>query len=320
MRLLLLALGCANAAAPEPATPEAPKPTPHTAVPLAAGAPAPVVRFIAMGDGGEGNPTQYAVADAVQQVCAAHGCDFVLYLGDNIYQDGVDGVDDAQFKTKFEDPYAGLDLIFHVVLGNHDYGELSLSESKAAHEIAYSAQSEKWNLPARSYTFVQEHVQFYALDTNEILVWDRPEQKAWLEAERAKSSATWHIAFGHHPYISNGPHGNAGTYEGHANIPIASGKSVKRFMDDAICGQMHLYLSGHDHNRQWLQDQCGTAFIVSGAAAKTRGLVGRGTPTHYEDDTKAGFLWVEIDGDILRGVFYDQEGSVDFERSFNRGF
>jgi hypothetical protein len=29
---------------------------------------------------------------------------------------------------------------------------------------------------------------------------------------------------------------------------------------------------------------------------------------------------VEIDGDTLRGVFYDQEAFVDYEHSFTRGF
>jgi hypothetical protein len=278
-----------------------------------------VVRFIAMGDGGEGNKTQYAVAKAVQQVCAERGCDFVLYLGDNFYNDGVEGVDDAQFQTKFEQPYAELDLIFHVVLGNHDYGELSFAESKAQVEVDYSARSTKWSMPARHYTFVREHVQFYALDTNEIMVWDRPAQKAWLDAQRADSDAQWHIAFGHHPYLSDGQPGTAGSDAGRPYIPIASGGNVKDFMDSSVCGQMHLYLSGHDHNRQWLEDQCGTAFIVSGAAAKTSGLVGRETPTQFEDDKKSGFLWVEIEGNTLRGVFYDQDASVDDESSFPRG-
>lgn len=320
MSALFFTLACANpSAAPLEAT-SAEEKRPASPPPVTEpSASAPVLRFIAMGDGGVGNDTQYAVAKAVKSVCAERGCDFVLYLGDNIYNDGVSGVEDPQFQTKFEQPYAELDLIFHMVLGNHDYGELSLAESKAEFEVAYSEHSTKWSMPARHYTFTQEHVQFYALDTNQIMVWDRPEQQAWLDRERAASTADWHIAFGHHPYISNGQHGNAGEYEGSAYIPIASGKSMKDFMDTSICGQMNLYLSGHDHNRQWLEEQCGTNFIVSGAAAKTSGLVGRETPTHFEDDRKAGFLWVEIEGNTLTGVFYDQDASVDYESSFTRG-
>ena len=99
--------------------------------------PPEIVRFIAMGDGGEGNADQYAVAATVKSVCDAKddehgpGCDFVLYLGDNFYDD-VEGVDDEQFQTKFELPYADLDLPFWVVLGNHDYGVCRSGSGRAS--------------------------------------------------------------------------------------------------------------------------------------------------------------------------------------------
>ena len=61
------------------------------------------VRFVAMGDGGEGNMRQFQVATVIENVCNAHGgCDFALYLGDNIYDSGVDSAMDEQFQTKFE--------------------------------------------------------------------------------------------------------------------------------------------------------------------------------------------------------------------------
>jgi hypothetical protein len=51
---------------------------------------APVVaRFIALGDGGTGTLAQYQVAAAAKTVCDQKGCDFALYLGDNIYEVGV---------------------------------------------------------------------------------------------------------------------------------------------------------------------------------------------------------------------------------------
>ena len=45
-----------------------------------------IVRFIAVGDTGTGKEGQYQVANAIEKVCAAHGCDFALGLGDNIYE------------------------------------------------------------------------------------------------------------------------------------------------------------------------------------------------------------------------------------------
>src|SRR5260221_14717850 len=76
------------------------------------------VRFIAFGDAGAGTGAQYAVAQAMKEVCAALGCDFAVMLGDNIYPDGVHSPRDLQFETKFEDPYEELNFPFFVALGN----------------------------------------------------------------------------------------------------------------------------------------------------------------------------------------------------------
>ena len=88
------------------------------------GAPSPPsdarVRFIAIGDPGTGSEHQFAVGAAMAQVCEARGCEFVVELGDNIYLSGVSSAYDEQFETKFEAPYAGLDVPFFLVLGNHD--------------------------------------------------------------------------------------------------------------------------------------------------------------------------------------------------------
>src|SRR5690606_35788973 len=40
-----------------------------------------VIRFVALGDAGEGNDEQHQVADAIGAVCALKGCEFALYLG-----------------------------------------------------------------------------------------------------------------------------------------------------------------------------------------------------------------------------------------------
>lgn len=287
-----------------------------------------VVRFIALGDGGEGNAAQYAVARAVKDVCDSKtdeygpGCEFALYLGDNFYDDGVESIDDSQFETKFELPYAELSFPFYVVLGNHDYGETSLEFWRTPHQVAYSALSQKWTMPSEFYTKSHEHALFIGLDTNAIMtktVLGDDGQEAWIRDVHATNDATWTIAFGHHPYISNGQHGNAGTYEGiPIEIPVVSGTQIKEFMNAQICGKVDLYISGHDHNRQWLSPTCGTEFIVSGAASKTTDLAGRGTPTLFEDDGQEGFLWVELKDNTLTGEFYTKTGVLDFTQSITK--
>ncbi len=72
-----------------------------------------------------------SVGQAMADICAVKlgaendperaGCDFVVGLGDNIYESGVTSVDDPQFEEKFELPFEPVDLPFYLVLGNHDW-------------------------------------------------------------------------------------------------------------------------------------------------------------------------------------------------------
>jgi len=282
-----------------------------------------VTRFVVLGDGGTGGAAQYQVARAVADVCRAHGCDFALYLGDNIYERGPDAVDDTQFRDKFELPYAALDFPFYVVLGNHDYvGDLfsgtAFDANKGDLEVAYSARSRKWTMPNHYYAIEHGPVALFAIDTTAILygeVRDALEQGAWLEAAIAQSRAPWKIVFGHHPYISNGSHGNAGHFDGRTenDLPSQNGEPLKRFVEQNICHRAQVYFAGHDHDREWLDPVCGTSFIVSGAAAKLRALASRDAqPTRFVDDAHFGFLWVEADAEGLRGVFFDDSGAVSY--------
>lgn len=239
-------------------------------------------------------------------------------LGDNFYYDGVEAVNDSEFPEKFELPYANLDFPFYVVLGNHDYGYEEIAEWKAEFQVLYT--SERWNMPARYHSFQEGLATFFGLDTNAIMVDDlisanASDQQTWLDGGLAAATTPWRFAFGHHPYISNGSHGNAGSYEGLAGIPIVSGAKMLAVMEESICGKVDVYFCGHDHNRQWLKPKCGTEFIVSGAAAKTTALKDRGNETFFENDLSEGFLLVALSEDSLRGVFYNRDGMNEFERT-----
>jgi hypothetical protein len=280
------------------------------------------IRFVVLGDGGEGNDAQYQVGHTMAEVCGQLGCDFALYLGDNFYSTGVSSVDDPQFDTKFEMPYADLEIPFYVVLGNHDYGAsgLGIEAWKGNYQVEYTSRSRKWHMPNEYYSFTEGPATFFALDTNAIM-WGvgTQTQQDWLDAEISGATTPWRIAFGHHPYISNGSHGNAGNYEGLPSLtPIMAGRHVRDLFEESLCDRVDVYFSGHDHNRQWLPEACGIQHFVSGAASKTTGLVGRGNDTDYEDDSEVGFLWVQIRGDELLGRFYDQNGDVDFEQTITR--
>lgn len=280
----------------------------------------PTLRFVAMGDTGKGNQGQKDVAAAIAAHCAARGCDFVQLLGDNIYDSGVSGVDDPQWQTKFEEPYKAIALPFYVVLGNHDYGGdgAGWEFGKGAHEIAYTAKSMKWKLPAAHYRRTVGNVDFFGLDSN-LVMFNREvdKQKSALATWLASSTTTWKIALGHHPYLSNGTHGNAGNYDGLWFVPIAGGQNVKKFFDDNVCGKVDLYISGHDHSRQWMTDTCkGTELAVSGAGASATDLPGR-NKTRFQSK-ELGFLYVTITGRTLTAEFIDKTGKVEFTRTLTK--
>lgn len=298
------------------------------------------VRFVVIGDVGEGNESQHKVADAIQAKCASDGCDFVVMLGDNIYDSGVDGVDDPQWQTKFEEPYENIDLPFFVVLGNHDYGGSFLGVDtggmgnewdKGPYEVMYTDVSDKWNMPSTHYTFTWGNVGFIMLDTNSIM-WDNTDhgdQRAWYPTALMEvADADWVFQAGHHPYLSNGAHGNAGNYESIEvagveipnPIPLLNGDDVEAFFDEVVCGTIDISFSGHDHNRQWINEPqalCGAELIVSGAGAKVKELDGD-NEVFFQDADTPGFLWVEVIGDSLRGQFIDENGQLNFERTITR--
>lgn len=279
-------------------------------------AAAPRLRFVAVGDTGKGDDDEAAVGAAIALKCQIAGCDFVLLLGDNVYDSGVTSPTDPQFQTKFEVPFQAVTAPFWVALGNHDYGGNGLGNEfgKAAHQIAYSQRSAKWRMPAAYYRFAQGDAEFFALDTNMQMYGQDAQQKADVKRWLATSTATWKIAFGHHPYRSNGPHGNAGSYDGLPLVPRVNGQGVKDFAEEVYCGRVDLYLSGHDHSRQWLTDTCnGTSLVVSGAGARGTDLDQKNPSLFQSNDL--GFLYVVLEGRRLTAEFVHTSGTINYART-----
>lgn len=303
--------------APGPsAGPSAPSPTPP---PSPTPATPPAVRFVAMGDTGTGENSQLKIGNAIAAKCAKDGCDFVQLLGDNLYPSGAASTSDPVWQQKFEAPYAAVNLPFYAVLGNHDYGAdgAGTDFAKGKNEIDYSNVSTKWKMPSAYYRFAKGAAEFFALDTNMAMFDQVSAQKVAVTAWALASKAPWKIAFGHHPYKSNGPHGNAGKYD---NVPIPgpwTGKGVKEFLEQTVCGKVDLYLSGHDHSQQWLNESCnGTELAVSGAGAKTTELPGSNA-TLFQS-LELGFLYLVVEEKKLTAQFVDENGNVEFTHVLNK--
>jgi tartrate-resistant acid phosphatase type 5 len=285
------------------------------------------VRFAAVGDTGKGNPQQRQVGEAMAQVCAAQGCDFVALLGDNFYPSGVSSTTDPQWETAFVQPYAHVQAPFFAVLGNHDYGGNGSGNEleKAQHEVAYSQVNPKWHLPATHYRFSAGPVDFFVADTNRSLYALDAQVRADFERWWGESTAPWRVVLGHHPLRSNGRHGNAGSYDGVTFVPLANGASVRSFLEDEVCGRADLYLCGHEHVMEWLEPTCGragsgrrTELVISGGGASPTTFPEALTNADRFRAEGLGFLYVVIRGDTLTGTFYDAEGQARFTRTFTR--
>ncbi|WP_227996106.1 metallophosphoesterase [Nocardia australiensis] len=282
------------------------------------------VRVLVTGDAGTGTRAQWAVADAMRDAHGRQPFSLALGLGDNIYESGPNSGIDVQFADKFENPNAGLDFPWLMVLGNHDNSSIYGGDGgwllRGNNEVEYHAHSPRWWMPSRYYSVrIPEQrpvVEFFVLDINPLASYIPPlfdpywsvdgqfmnEQRAWLDQSIAQSPAPWKVACTHHPYLNNGPHGDAGRYEGLPIEPL-NGVHAKRFFDDHVVGKCHFILSGHDHSLQVLEptpESKGTRQIISGAAAKTVGAEprlnpgGSGNAALYENYHELGFMVMEL--------------------------
>jgi Calcineurin-like phosphoesterase len=247
----------------------------------------PLFRFVAVGDVGLGNEEQYQVAQAMNCYLQNNPYSLALLTGDNIYYNG----EIEKVSAVFEKPYEALlkrDVRFHAVLGNHD-----IRINNGEDQLRYSG----FNMQGRYYTFAQDPIQFFALDTNSNTAWE--EQLNWLEENLANSQATWKIVYGHHPLYSSGMHGS-------------DRDLIERLAPLFSRYQVQLYLSGHDHNYERTKLIDGTTYLVCGGGSNTR-PVGHSSWTAHSASilSFAAFevysKWIKI-----RGI--DREGNI-FDRA-----
>eukprot|EP01037_Dinobryon_pediforme_P002184 gene2184-2221_t len=268
------------------------------AMALSAGLP-----FVLVGDWGRRGAKKQREVGAQMGVTAAEmGSRFVISMGDNFYEDGVSGLDDPQWSGSFESIYhaPSLQTPWHVILGNHDY------QGNVEAQIAYSARSKRWNMPARYFMTSEtlpdgSGVDFFYLDTNPFISayhgtkvaiggQDIVAQLAWLDAALGRSQAKWKILIGHHPLYT-----------------VSGGKSDQPEMIAAIKPLMQkhrvfIYINGHQHNFQYLQVD-GMHFITNGAGSKTK-RPKHAQPGQFASDSH-GFMAVNLTSERFAFRFVD---------------
>lgn len=284
--------------------------------------PATTLRFVAVGDTGTGSESAYLVASAIGAKCAAEGCDFITLLGDNIYPGGVTSTTDSEWGPKVQVPYESLGIPLWAVLGNHDYGSNGDAFERPDFQIAYGETHPLWNMPARHYTHEPENALLIALDTN-LALFDEDDsvatQTAFAGAALADAAdPRWKIALGHHPYLSNGNHGNAGSFDDFRADSLGSGVHLKRLFETAICGKVDIILTAHDHSRQVLpgNETCPTLNVVSGGGGN-RGTLPGSNPFLFQDPNN-GFAYFVVTPQHLRMEMVDVAGTVDYVLELER--
>jgi hypothetical protein len=233
------------------------------------------IKFAVIGDSGRGSKEQIEVAARMEAYRQHFDYQFVLMLGDNIYE-GPASADD--YRLKFEEPYQALlaaGVKFYAALGNHD----------DTNQIYYKP----FNMDGhRYYTFVppvnpltrwDTRVRFFALDSTYI----DGEQSRWLEKETTDSRAEWKIAFLHHPLYTSGRY-------------TLAARGIRFALESSLVnGGVNVVFSGHEHIYERAEMQKGILYFISGGAGSLREgdagkspLIARG----YDEDYH--FMLVEI--------------------------
>lgn len=232
--------------------------------------PADQVNLLLLGDWGNGSSAQKDVAESMARYASSAGLQFnaAVTAGDNIYL-RLRHVEDPRFGRLFEDMYdpQRLAMPFYMTLGNHDY-YFGIYKFQLAYPAAHPTS--RWKQPDRFYRIdfpIQANplVAVIVLDSNSGPLsddeWKR--QLGWMDEQLAKArrEARWLICVAHHPFFSNGMHGD------NLKLQREWGPLMRKHGVD-------LYVCGHDHDLQHLEIP-GWPFgflIVGGGGAGKRWL------------------------------------------------
>ena len=274
-----------------------------------AASPEPALNFLAVWDWGrDGAFNQREVAQQMGLTADRLKAKFIVSVGDNFYEAGVQSVSDPQWKSSFEDIYTApsLQVPWYVILGNHDYR----GESQA--QLDYSKTSTRWRLPKRWYSYTQTALdgttaEFFMLDTSPFIqiyyvdqakdtkvAGQNPDaQLAWLENALTKSTAEWKIVIGHHPVYSGGHHG------GQPELVEKLDPILQRH-------RIPLYMNGHDHDLQHVAKGA-THYVCTGAGSKMRSAC----DTEGSDfcSLQSGFVACSLTRNTLKVAYRDYNGA-----------
>jgi predicted phosphodiesterase len=251
------------------------------------------ITFAVIGDTGTGDEAQLYVARQMVKQREKTPFEFVLMLGDNIYEKG----EEKYIKSHFEEPYKDLlaaGVKFYAALGNHDI----------IRGLEFQTRYQNFNMGGRRYyNFAkgasdnyENLLEFFALDSNLMT----PEQMKWLDETLKSSKARWKITFSHHSiYSSARMHGQ------YVKLRAQLEPLYVKHGVDAV-------FSGHSHCYERVKPQKGVHYFTQGASGEIkRKTLDRTTPLFAAgEDEKNSFLIVQAGANELKVEAIDADGSL----------
>ncbi|MBK6832668.1 MAG: metallophosphoesterase [Flavobacteriales bacterium] len=222
------------------------------------------VRVWALGDFGKGNAGQIAVKDAFMAHAGSPGADVWIWLGDNVYDDGLD----SEYQSKvfglqgFKDLFSWLP--FYPAPGNHDYIEVwresaifGIPYSNIPLEDHHGPYYDIVDVPEEAeaggyasglevyYSFDLGNAHFISLNSE---VYDLlgtsdgiDRMVDWLQQDLAQNDRRFTIAYFHQPPYSRGSHDSEEWTE---FVMEAMRERVVPVLEDH---DVDLVLGGHSH-------------------------------------------------------------------------
>jgi hypothetical protein len=230
------------------------------------------VRFVALGDSGNGSSDQQAAYAQMRTV----PFDFFIHTGDVGYGSGTTN----ELQRFFFDVYADTleDFASFPASGNHEYNSADARPFRQAFDLPLNGApdgAERW------YSFDWGDVHFVALDTERM----GKVQAAWLEADLSANTLPWTIVYGHKPPYSSGGHGNNIAFQAYFG-PILEKHQVP------------LVLSGHDHDYERMKPIRGVTYVVTGGGGAGTREIGWSPVTAF-GDAVINIVYVTIEGNKL---------------------
>lgn len=300
-------------------------------------------RIWILGDAGTGSSEQTQVRDAFYSWAGSNLPKLVLQLGDNAYDSGLD----SEYQSMVFDIYGSLmrQVPFWSCLGNHEtdqatefvngYPYFSIYTLPTAAECGGVASGTE-----HYYSFDYGNIHFISLDSMTASRSPTGAMATWLASDLAANTATWTIAFFHHPPYTKGSHDSDSETEliemRENLLPILEQGGV----DLVVNGHSHCYersylLDGHYGTSETLtpgmklnpgdgrpggngayikpltgpRDHFGAVYAVSGSSGQTSGG-SLDHPAHFISLSELGSLVLEVNGSSLNASFLRETGTI----------